>query len=205
MSMSETSPPTAGESTFEVEMKFRVNQPADLRRRIERLGPRLLDSDEQEDTYLAHPARDFAQTGEALRIRRVGRENRITYKGPKLAGPTKTREEIEIGFDPGDRALAGLERLWEALGFRPVATVRKRRTGFELIDSDRAVHVVIDETESLGTFAEVETLARGQADLSAAQETVQRVAAGLGLSSDMYEPRSYLRMLLESRKSPGPD
>ena len=72
---------------------------------------------DQEDIYLSHPSRDFRVTNEALRIRRIGDENRITYKGPRLSGPTKTREEIEISLDHGQVAFEQLLRLLENLGF----------------------------------------------------------------------------------------
>ena len=50
---------------------------------------------EQVDTYFSHPARDFAATDEALRIRSIDQENFVTYKGPKLDATTKTRREID--------------------------------------------------------------------------------------------------------------
>ena len=54
---------------FEIEVKFRV---ADLASRWRRIWPeRGIAAEptvEHHDAYLAHPARDFAQTGEAFRI-----------------------------------------------------------------------------------------------------------------------------------------
>ena len=110
---------------YEVEIKFRDADHAAIERRLLALGAEPGEAVEQEDVYLAHPARDFAATGEAFRLRRDGPRNRLTYKGPKHAGPTKTREEVEVGFDDGAAAWAEMARLLEALGFRPVATVRK--------------------------------------------------------------------------------
>ena len=72
--------------------------------------------DDHEDIYLNHPARDFAETNEAFRIRRISDENRITYKGPRRSGPTKTREEIEIPFASGPDRFQQLLRLLENLG-----------------------------------------------------------------------------------------
>src|SRR3954465_6549749 len=102
---------------------------------------------DQEDVYLSHPARDFAQTGEALRLRSEGSSNRITYKGPRQGGPTKTREEIEIAFVEGDEARERMRRLWELLGFRPVAVLHKRRQSFHLEHQGRALEVVLDAAE----------------------------------------------------------
>ena len=53
---------------------------------------------EHEDTYLNHPSRDFAATNEGSGSAGWATSNAITYKGPKRAGPTKTREEIEVPF-----------------------------------------------------------------------------------------------------------
>ena len=117
---------------YEVELKFRLTDHGALERRLVDLGARGAPEIGQEDIYLSHPARDFAATGEALRIRRVGDDNRVTYKGPRLSGPTKTREEIELAVTSGEAAFHQLFQLFDHLGFRPVATIRKSRKPFHL-------------------------------------------------------------------------
>ena len=180
---------------FEVELKFRVADPADLQRRLADRGGAAEAAVDHADLYLAHPARDFAATGEALRIRGEGALNRITYKGSKRLGPTKTREEIEVDFAAGLEPRADLQRVFERLGFTVVATVRKRRTSYHLDVGGRALTVVVDQVEALGDYAEVETLVAAEADLPAAQAAVVGLAHELGLTE--VEPRSYLRMVLE--------
>src|SRR5207253_9991521 len=59
---------------------------------------------DEADHYFNAPDRDFGKTDEAFRLRRVGEQNRITYKGAKQGGPAKTRTEIEIGLEPGKHA-----------------------------------------------------------------------------------------------------
>lgn len=179
---------------YEVEIKFRDADHDAIAARLRAMGAEARAPVAQEDVYLAHPARDFAATGEAFRLRRDGAANRLTYKGPKHAGPTKTREEVEVGFDPGAGAWAEMARLVEALGFRPVMAVRKVRRAFHLVRDGRPMEVVLDRAEGLGDFAEVEALADGD-DLAPAQAAVQALARELGL--ERVEPRSYLRMLLE--------
>ena len=181
---------------YEVEVKYRVTNPSALADRLIALGATGGGSSEHSDLYLAHPVRNFAATDEALRLRRVGDENRITYKGPKRPGPTKTREELEIPFAVGPEAFDLLSRLFDRVGFRPVAVVDKNRREFAMERGDRPLSVTIDDAGDLGTFAEVEALAADDADLPEAQSAVIGLAAELGLSQ--VEPRSYLQMRLEA-------
>jgi len=182
---------------FEVEVKYRAVDHDHLVQCLVRLEAVTGETIDHEDIYLSHPARDFAQTGEAFRIRRLGQENRITYKGPRRSGPTKTREEIEIPAGTGPDDLRRLLALLENLGFRPVATVRKRRESFHLTFHEHELEIALDTAEGLGPFAEIEALASGEADLPAAQQAVLALAGTLGLTE--VEPRSYLRMVLEKQ------
>jgi adenylate cyclase class 2 len=179
---------------YEVEIKFRVPDHDVLVRRLTELGAVPGPPIEQEDAYLAHPGRDFARSDEALRLRRVGGLNRITYKGPKREGPTKTREEIEVPFADGDDSLARMTRLFERLGFRLIAAVRKTRRLAPMNFEGRTMEIALDLAGDLGAFAEVETLA-DENDLADAQQAVLNLAGLLGLSD--VERRSYLRMTLE--------
>jgi adenylate cyclase, class 2 len=181
--------------SFEVEVKYRTTDHEQLARRLSELGALASAEIAQEDTYLAHPSRDFAQTKEALRIRRIGDDNRVTYKGPKRRGPTKTREEIEIAFDRGPHSHEQLVRLFGNLGFEPVAVIRKTRRSFHLRFQGHETEVALDTAEGLGDFAEVEAIAELEADLPATQNVVLELGRRLGLSE--VEPRSYLRMFLD--------
>ena len=129
-------------------------------------------------------------------------ENRITYKGPRRSGPTKTREEIEISVADGDEAFGQLLWLFENLGFRPIATIRKRRTPFHLSNHQHHLEVTLDQAEGLGDFAEIESMAASESDLPAAQAAVLTLAKQLGLTE--VELKSYLRMMLDGAERPDP-
>jgi adenylate cyclase class 2 len=180
---------------YEVELKYRLHDRASLLERLIVRGARSAPAIYQEDHYLSHPARDFQTTREALRIRRIGDQNRITYKGPRLDGPTKTREEIEIAFTEGARAFDDLVRLWQNLGFRPIATIRKERQPLCLRYLDCDLEIAIDSVVGLGDFVEIEAIAALEWDVSTAQTAVIGLAAELCLAEP--EPRSYLKMTLE--------
>jgi adenylate cyclase class 2 len=181
--------------TYEVEQKFPVATFDHIERQLVALGAEFADAVEQVDRYFAHPARDFAKTDEALRIRRVGGENRITYKGPKLDAVTKTRQEIDLPLVSGADAADAFSSLLNALGFRRVAEVRKRRRAARLPWRGYDVEAALDEVDRLGRFVELELSADDQ-NLDAAREGLLALAQFLGLEKS--ERRSYLELLLES-------
>lgn len=180
---------------YEVEIKFRVGDHAAVAGQLAHRGVLAGSPVVQDDAYFSHPSRDFAQTDEALRIRREGESNFITYKGPKLGGPTKTREELELPIGEGPEIRGDMTRLFERLGFKPLFEVSKTRLPFRLTYQGRPMVVTLDRVEALGSFAEVEAFATSQTDLLAAQAAVQALALELGLHQ--CEPRSYLRMAIE--------
>jgi adenylate cyclase class 2 len=184
--------------SYEVEVKYRLVDHERLRAQLSELDADPKPVVQQLDTYFNHPARDFAVTNEAFRIRRNGHESRITYKGPRRRGPTKTREEIEIALADGEKTLADLVRLFEILAFRPVATISKSRESYHITKNGVKLEVALDRTEGLGDFAEIEAIAASEGELPGAQAAVLALATQLGLTD--VEPRSYLRIFLESVK-----
>lgn len=181
---------------YEVENKFPVTELSQLVPRLQEAGAEFGDVIEQVDVYFAHPVRDFAQTDEALRIRRIGDTNLVTYKGPKIDQATKTRREIELPLATGAEHVEDYTGLLVALGFRRVAEVRKRRRGGQLPWNSWLVELALDEVAELGEFIELEIVV-DQQRLPAAQAAILELAAHLGLPQP--ERRSYLEMVLATR------
>jgi adenylate cyclase class 2 len=181
---------------IEVEQKFRVVDRAAILARLAERGALLGEPQPQVDQYFNHPSRDFAQTDEAFRIRQVDDDNFLTYKGPKLDRTTKTRREIEVPIARGKQAADQFAELLTALGFRPVAEVRKRRRKTTIDHAGREVDVVLDDVEHVGAYVELECIA-GEADMQAAKQAIASLAAELGLTEN--ERKSYLELLLERR------
>jgi predicted adenylyl cyclase CyaB len=84
----------------------------------------------------------------------------------------------------------------EALGFRPVAEVRKLRRKAFVAWEGRTVEVSLDAIEGLGTFVELELMA-SPAEVEPAKARLASLAAKLNLVRS--ERRSYLELLLEAR------
>jgi pantoate--beta-alanine ligase len=189
---------------LEIEQKYRVADFGDLEKRLMSIGARRGDDVIEEDQYFNGPDRDFARTGEAFRLRRIGHENCLTYKGPRAAHAVKTRRELEVPLPPGDDAAAEHAQLLVDLGYRPVAIVRKRRRSYHLNRGEFVFTVCLDDVEDVGRFAEVEVLAE-EDQAAAAQAALTGLAGDLGLTQ--VEQRAYLTMLLATRDAlppPGP-
>jgi adenylate cyclase, class 2 len=187
--------------SYEVEQKFPVDNLAAVERKLgsrgAQIGPRVVEV----DRYFNHPARDFAETDEAVRIRRKGEEHFITYKGPKIDQTTKTRREIELALaddpSPGDKStVEAWSELLTSLGFRVVAEVRKTRRRAEVEHEGRTVEATLDEVDGLGEFVELELVAE-EDGLDAARACLASLAESLGLAGS--ERRSYLELLLARR------
>jgi predicted adenylyl cyclase CyaB len=108
----------------------------------------------------------------------------------------KTRPEIELPL--ADRSEAGWLRIWENLGFEPVAVVRKTRRVFSLEHFHPGLKVTLDDVCDLGIFAEVECVVDSPEELARAEQAIASAANFVGLHH--IEKRSYLSMLLEQQK-----
>ena len=172
---------------YEVELKLRADHAA-LEPRLAERGDRI-GTVEQVDTYYDAPDRDFAETDEALRLRRETAEEgetvRLTYKGPLVEEASKTRREHETAVGDAGAAAAILE----SLGFSPAATVEKERTRYAV----GAYTVTLDRVAGLGEFLEIE---REAEDVAPAREGAYDLCRDLGLDPDDQIRASYLSMLL---------
>ena len=188
---------------YEVEQKFRVADPAAIEPRLVGLAARFRDPIDQVDRYFAHPCRDFVKTDEALRLRRVGDEVAVTWKGPRIDSAAKTRREMELGLAAaaplpggprgGQATLDRWTELLEALGFRRVRDVAKRRQPARVLWHGTEVEVSLDTVAGLGNFVELE-LQASQGEVPLATACIDSLARELGCGEQ--ERRSYLELVL---------
>jgi adenylate cyclase class 2 len=175
---------------LEIEQKFRVADLVSLCRRIEQMQFQKKRLESHIDVYLRHPARDFAVSGEAFRLRQIDDELFVTYKGKRHDAEIKIRPEIELPV--GGNVEQWIE-LFSNLGFSIADEVRKKREVFSAEEYPNLV-LVVDRVQQLGDFVEIEVLAN-EADKESAVSQILAVAKRLELSQ--AEPRSYLRQILE--------
>ena len=112
---------------IEVEVKDKIESFKKIKKELEKIRAIKTKTEYQKDIYFNSPIVDFAQSDEALRIRKTTSDNNtnifITYKGPKIDQNSKTREEIEMIIENEEKAY----EMFEKLGFKEVRTVIKNK------------------------------------------------------------------------------
>ncbi|MDP6442978.1 MAG: class IV adenylate cyclase [Pirellulaceae bacterium] len=186
---------------LEVEQKLAVANLSDVESALVEWGAEFSEPITQVDVYFRHPSRDFAATDEALRIRRIGERNRVTYKGPKLGELTKTRRELEFEIGAGASGYDQHEQLLLALGFSIVASVEKHRRHATLHWRGAEVELSLDAVPGVGEFYELEMIAE-ESEFEAVENKLLSLIEAIGLGR--VERRSYLEMYL-SRTTSTPD
>jgi len=178
------------ETMIEVEVKVRADH-SKARSILKKIGAVKLGIENQSDTYFAAPFRDFAKTDEALRIRSLDGRAVLTYKGPKLDGISKTREEFETPVDE-----ATTIQILHALSFSEAGVVRKKREIF----SAEEITICLDAVESLGEFLEVEIIAESEKELEISRAKLFELLKQFGAGEKDSIRTSYLEMVLEKNK-----
>ncbi|MCE5302521.1 MAG: class IV adenylate cyclase [Planctomycetaceae bacterium] len=181
-------------------MKFPVSDLASIATKLAALGGEASGPETETDVYFNHPARDFARTDEALRVRRRGDACFLTYKGPKIDAATKTRREIDLPLPPGPSTAQQWTSLFEALGFKIAGTVEKSRRKMYVNWQHRRVEASLDQIERLGSFVELELVVESD-ELDAARTCIAALADHLGLR--VSERRSYLELLRQDQPGAG--
>ncbi|MBU1172458.1 MAG: class IV adenylate cyclase [Proteobacteria bacterium] len=169
---------------LEIEIKAYCKDLDQVRQTLGMLGAVYIKTERESDRYFNHPARDFKQTDEALRLRSVGNRTIMTYKGPKISQKSKARIEKEVVVH-GEAESAEILGL---LGFHESGFVVKTRDYYTLSH----ITICLDQVEGLGLFVELEK--KGES-LDLIEKELFTLAETLGL--DRFERKSYLELILE--------
>jgi adenylate cyclase class 2 len=175
---------------IEVEVKVRADH-SKVRPILEKLSAKKIGIEHQSDIYFAAPHRDFGKTDEALRIRSFDGKSVLTYKGPKLDGVSKTREELETSVDE-----VPTTRILHALGFSKAGVVSKIREVFKIGE----ITICLDEVEGLGEFLELEITVENEKELEISRKKLFELLKQFDFGEKDSIRISYLEMVLEKKK-----
>lgn len=172
--------------SVETEMKIEVSaaELREIRDELERLQARtLFESQAEENLLFDFPDRRLARSGCALRLRRYGGWNILTFKGAVQKDPHfKKREELESKFEDFEI----VRKILEQLGLQVCFQYAKRRAQYLLEVGEESVQICLDETP-VGSFVEVE----------GSTEAIHQVARKFDWSPDRYVKRTYVELYRE--------
>jgi len=186
---------------FEVEIKVRLHESIDeMKAKLTVVGAKWEVKLEHVDDYYLMPEgfRNFAETDEALRIRAVKQEGEdekadITYKGKKLRGDTKTREEIIVKLSSAEK----MGGILEHLGFTNAYTIHKWREIFSHEYNGETIEITVDQIEHLpDPYMELELYAATEEEINAKQGLLFEFLKELGYRRKDSERLSYLELVM---------
>ncbi len=169
----------------EVEIKFRVDDPRALIRKLRAAGFQLETRRTHEmNTLYDLPGQPLRKRGDLLRLRKYGSAWVLTHKAKGKVGRHKTRLEMETKVADG----AKVEAILHALGYKPTFRYQKFRSEW----ADGKGHVVVDETP-IGNFGEIEGPARW----------IDQTARRLGIRLSDYITLTYAGLFFEWKRRTG--
>jgi adenylate cyclase class 2 len=169
-------------SRQEVEIKFRVENPQALARRLRAARFwRQSKPTHELNTLYDLPGQPLRKRGELLRLRRYGADWILTHKAKGAAGRHKIRVETETELKDGKK----MELILKALGFQPTFRYEKFRAQW----TDGKGEVVVDKTP-IGNFGEIEGPPRW----------IDRTAKRLGIERRMYITKTYADLFFDWKR-----
>ena len=160
----------------EIEIKFRIKNPAALTRALKQAGFRQSTRSTHEMNALYDlPGQKLRKHGNMLRLRKYGEVWLLTHKAKSKTGRHKARVELETRVENGHE----MDAILRALGFEPTFRYEKYRAEWK----DGTGHVVLDKTP-IGNFGEIEGPPRW----------IDRTARALGIAPSNYITDTYAPM-----------
>ncbi|MFX1495995.1 MAG: class IV adenylate cyclase [Promethearchaeota archaeon] len=191
---------------IEVEIKVAISNPKLILTKVKELNGKYIMSLNHEDTYYNMPngLRNFKETDEALRIRKVIEFNKykadksylikgyITYKGQKIDQTTKTREEIEIEIDD----FKSMKSMLLHLGFKEIITVKKERELYEFWFKNNKIELLLDFLPLLNqNFIETEIIINDKKNINKTKEIMFDFLKLFGVTEKESIRESYLELI----------
>ena len=160
-------------AALETELKLRIPATGPYGPLLAALGFHQATPSQAEVSTLWDRNSELRARGSALRTRLYAGQARLTWKGPKVPDAIlKIRPELETSI----QHLEALEAILRALGFAPVMRMEKLRAVWERDE----LEACLDETP-FGCYLELE----------GDPQAIRAAMEGLGLATDLAEPRSY--------------
>jgi len=175
---------------IETEVKIRLADTAAAKLRLSAAGFEMsVERTFESNTVYDSPGLTLKRAQMLLRLRQVGAESIITWKGPTIPGQHKVRAELETRV----ASLETLHKILIALGYEPSFRYEKYRTEYKHAGLPDGT-VTLDETP-IGDFFELE----------GAPDWIDHTAVVLGFEPSAYVLESYVRLYQDDCAAKGVD
>ncbi len=175
----------------EIELKFKIDNMADLVKRLEDLGCKISNYKIQNDTIYVADLNNTESVKDSvwLRVRKVDDLVELNYK--KQSAKKSESEEIEFQVSDYEKANSFLA----ALGYKEWVRVNKKRRTTKY----QEINICLDEVEQLGFFVELEYLVQNS-DKKNYEEELINIATSLGIKVENIVNSHYDTMIAELNK-----
>jgi adenylate cyclase class 2 len=164
----------------EREVKFRVEDLAELRARLLDLAAERTSKSQTEDNWIFDRGDELRDLGCVLRLRLDGHGTLVTFKGPaRFEGPVKVRSEHETRVDDPE----AMRTILEQLGYRAVTRYQKKREEWRV----GGILVALDNTP-MGDFVEFEG------------DGASKLSERCGFAAEDAELRTYVELYSDHRR-----
>jgi adenylate cyclase class 2 len=164
----------------EIEVKIRIPDLTSILAQLHEAGfHETAERQFEANTLYDTPENRLRQGSMILRLRQFGSHGVITWKGPGVPGPYKSRPELETSVG----SVQTLDQILTFIGFGPSFRYEKYRREFQ--SDDTAGTVTLDETP-IGIFLELE----------GPGIWIDRTAKTLGFAREDYVLESYGRLYI---------
>lgn len=165
----------------EVEVKLAIENPDAMRQHLIAHGFRpSVDRAFEANTLFDKDDGELKRSRMLLRLRQIGHRTVITWKGPPVEGPHKSRPEVETIVED----YAAMKAILRGLQFGPTFRYEKYRTEFQNPEIPEGV-VTLDETP-IGNYLELE----------GAASWIDNTARKLGFAQSSYILDSYGKLYI---------
>lgn len=171
---------------IEKEIKFRIENEKDLRKRMAKLGIERIKIVNQVDTYFDFKDMKLYYEDKALRLRKEENKLFLTLKGKRKKALIKTRDEISVELNIKQEK--NIIKILNEIGLEKIGIIQKRREIYNF----KEVEISIDKVKKLGKFLEIEFNGKSQS-------VIDNLVRNLALSKNMVVKETYPEMLIKLR------
>ena len=185
----------ANDIEVEIKLPLDAERFAAVKARLDQIA-RLVKNTHETDEYFTPAHRYFLQSPfpfEWLRVRKAGNISILNYKHyyPENALKRTHCDEFEVEIAQPDK----LQKIFSALNFQSLVTVKKDRLVYQLNDE---FEIALDTVNELGSFIEIEAL-KDFGGIGVTREKLIAFAQNLGVDVSKLDNRGYPYLLMEKK------